>query len=164
MDPHPPPADTAPPLLVVSPQSCTPPLVWCYTGLRNHKEPLECVSPDPPHPPTHTSPHPPVCARSVAQSASCGLLIQHLSHSERRLCSWPFLEGASNLSTPTHADAQMLLPALTSLHTASSCPKFKPPPWEITQSLSSHRPMKYTPLESNCGGWRDCECVRWEKR
>lgn len=96
--------------------------------------------------------------RSVV--VSCGLLIQHLSHSEQHLRSWPFLQGASNLSTPTHADTQMLLPALTSLHTASSCPKFKPPPWEITQSLSNHRGMKYTPLESNSGGWRECECVR----
>ncbi|CAB1458324.1 unnamed protein product [Pleuronectes platessa] len=47
----------------------------------------------------------------------------------------------------------------------------KRPPWEITQSLSSHQGVKYTPLESSRGGWRwvvrgqevessKCECVR----
>lgn len=54
--------------------------------------------PPPPRPP------PPVCARSVVRDASCGLLIQHLPHSEQHLRSWPFHEGPSNLSTPPHAD------------------------------------------------------------
>lgn len=34
-------------------------------------------------------------------------------------------------------------------------PNLQPPPWEITQCLSSHQGVKYTPLESNRGGWRD---------
>lgn len=35
-------------------------------------------------------------------------------------------------------------------------PNLQPPPWEITQSLSSHHGVKYTPLESNRGGgWMD---------
>lgn len=64
---------------------------------------------------------------------SYGLLIQHLSHSEQHLYSWP-LEGGSNyvlLHMQTHRYAgtphtQLLVPALTSLHTTGSCPNFSP--------------------------------------
>lgn len=36
--------------------------------------------------------------------------------------------------------------ALTSFHTNGFCPTYRPSPWEMTQGLSSHWGIKYTPL------------------
>lgn len=119
------------------------------------------------------------------------MLIQHLSHSEQHLYSWPF-EGSSNyilLHMQTHRYA-VTPHTRTHTHTNHSpcsditphhwfLPNLQPPPWEITQSLSSHQGVKYTPLKSNRGGWRDravgvvrgqevagskCEIWRWKMR
>lgn len=75
----------------------------------------------------------------------------------------PAFRRRLKLYMSTHEDAHCRY-ADTHTHTDPSSditphhcllPNLQSPPWEITKSLSSHQGVKYTPLKSNRGGWRD---------
>lgn len=101
--------------------------------------------------------------------SSMSLLIQHLSHLEQHLYSWPFWEEFKSISphmlyrkyvdtsvcsdtgnTQTPRRGSDISP-----HTAGFCPASSASPWEMTQGQPSHRGVKYTPPpEKQTGGGR----------
>lgn len=105
-------------------------------------------------------------ANTAEEGAAYSLLIQHLCRSPLRLYSWPLVGSSTCRPRPRQTHRYTMTPythrltnpspdaditthhwLLANLQHPHTPPPHPTPPWEITQSLSSHQGVKYTPLE-----------------